>query len=217
MRPFSPQDNQALDAIICQRQTSRTFLAQMPDESLLLQIIEAGRQAPFGELAVFRQTDFRKFIVFPSNSQAIPALRKTLVAGLERVVENILKPQVQQHPVLKVPIKAFSNIINNGAEEVGKAPWLVVVAERRAIFPKVEQISLGYVLENMYLKATALGLGMQVISSVSLTGGDNPELCGLLGLASGEYGLDACNLGYTDKEPRLQARAVPQSSISWIT
>ncbi len=216
MNPFPAQDNKVLDTIIQSRQTSRTFLPESPDTALLNAVIEAGRQAPFGELAVFKQTDFRKFFVFPANSSALPKLRGVLMAGLQRVIDNTLTPQLEQHPVLKVPIKAFSNIINSGSSQVGAAPWFVVAAERRGVFPPVEQISLGYVMENMYLKATALGLGMQIISSVHVTGGDDPELCAILGITPGEFGLDACNLGFTDKEPRTEPRAVPISSVTWI-
>lgn len=216
MQPFSAAENKVLDQIIIQRQTSRTFLPETPDKSLVEAIIEAGRLAPFGELAVFKQTDFRKFFVIAATSGVITELRQVVMAGLQKLVDNTLKPRVEQNPVLKVPIKAFSNIINSGSAQIGAAPWFVIMAERRAEYPKVENVSLGYVMENMYLKATALGLGLQVISSIGITGGDDEQLCAILGIRPGEFGLDACNIGYTDKSSRLSPREVPVNSISWM-
>ena len=49
---------------------------------------------------------------------------------------------------------------------VETAPYFIVVAERRG-FPEIEQQSLAYCLENMWLKATVLNLGFQLVSATS--------------------------------------------------
>lgn len=49
---------------------------------------------------------------------------------------------------------------------VGPAPEFIVVAEKKG-FPEVEQQSLAHCLENMWLKANALDLGFQLVSSTA--------------------------------------------------
>src|SRR5665647_302111 len=49
---------------------------------------------------------------------------------------------------------------------VGTAPEFIVVSEKKG-FPAVEQQSLAHCLENMWLKATSLDLGFQLVSSTA--------------------------------------------------
>ncbi len=49
------------------------------------------------------------------------------------------------------------------ASGIGSAPYFIVGAEKKG-FPAVEQQFLAHCLENMWLKATALGLGFQLVS-----------------------------------------------------
>jgi len=66
---------------------------------------------------------------------------------------------------------------------IGSAPYFIIVAEKKG-FSMVEQQSLAHCLENMWLKATALGLGFQLVSATAQMD-DNPEFCALLGINSG--------------------------------
>jgi len=54
-------------------------------------------------------------------------------------------------------------------------PYYIVVAERSGI-PPAEQQSLAHCLENMWLKATALGLGFQLVSVTAQMGRDRSSL-----------------------------------------
>src|SRR5664280_1998331 len=61
---------------------------------------------------------------------------------------------------------------------IGTAPYFIIVAEKKG-FPAVEQQALAHCLENMWLKATALGLGFQLVSiTAQMT--DNPAFCKIL-------------------------------------
>ena len=79
----------------------------------------------------------------------------------------------------------------------GTAPFYIVVAEKKG-FPPVEQQSLAHCMENMWLKATALGLGFQIVSATAQMA-DNPKFCRILGLESGKWALMGCAVGYPAK------------------
>ncbi|MCC8153541.1 MAG: nitroreductase family protein [Tannerellaceae bacterium] len=53
-------------------------------------------------------------------------------------------------------------------------------------------------MENMWLTATSLGLGFQLISAIG-TVSNNDKFLKLLGLNKGEYALEGCLVGYSKK------------------
>ena len=79
----------------------------------------------------------------------------------------------------------------------------------------VQQQSLAHVLENMWLMATALGLGMHLVS-VTTTMTDDPAFCGILGLPVGEYALNGCAIGVPAQV--AEARALPDAAgaTTWL-
>ena len=81
---------------------------------------------------------------------------------------------------------------------VGTAPYFIIIAEKKG-FPRVEQQSLAHCLENMWLKATALDLGFQLVS-VTAQLADNPSFCAMLGINPGEWALNGCAVGYSAEE-----------------
>ena len=75
---------------------------------------------------------------------------------------------------------------------IGTAPYYIVVAERKG-YPPVELQSLAHCLENMWLKATALELGFQIVSITSEMA-QNPEFCNHSRDYPGRMGTDGvCN------------------------
>lgn len=96
----------------------------------------------------------------------------------------------------------------------GTAPYFIVVAERKG-FPPVEQQVLAHCLENIWLKATALGLGFQLVS-ITAQMADNPAFCTLLGISPGEWALIGCAVGYPVKElSPLSALRSMRSHAGW--
>jgi nitroreductase len=81
---------------------------------------------------------------------------------------------------------------------VGTAPEFIVVAEKKG-FPAVEQQSLAHCLENMWLKATALDLGFQLVSATAKMA-DNPSFCEMLRINPGEWALNGCAIGYSTEK-----------------
>jgi len=89
-----------------------------------------------------------------------------------------------------------------------------VIAERAAMMP-VQQQSLAHALENMWLMATALGLGMHLVSATT-TMGDDPVFCGLLGLPVGEYALNGCALGVPAQPSEARPSPDVGAATTWL-
>ena len=97
---------------------------------------------------------------------------------------------------------------------VGTAPYYIVVAEKKG-FPPVEQQSLAHCLENMWLKATALELGFQLVSITSQMSG-NAEFCRILGIPAGEWELAGCAVGYPKDELSPAIRPAVEDVTTWL-
>jgi nitroreductase len=96
---------------------------------------------------------------------------------------------------------------------VGTAPFYIVAAEKKG-FPPVEQQSLAHCMENMWLKATALGLGFQIVS-VTAQMADNPGFCRVLGLECGKWALMGCATGYPAEALSPSIRPSVREVTTW--
>lgn len=94
------------------------------------------------------------------------------------------------------------------------APDFIVIAEHRGI-PDLGPHALAHCLENMWLKATALGIAFQIIS-VTADMGDHQEFCRLLGLAPGEWDLMGCAFGYGAKPVNPSHRPPLAEVVTWL-
>ncbi len=81
--------------------------------------------------------------------------------------------------------------------------------------PAVQQQSLAHALENMWLMATALGLGMQLVTATSQMGGD-PDFCGVLGVPAGAYALNGCAIGVPTQPPEVRPAPDAAAVTSWF-
>ncbi len=102
----------------------------------------------------------------------------------------------------------------HGAPNIGKAPYFIVVAEQRGI-PPVEHLSLAHCLQNMWIKASALGLGMQLLSITQQLDTDE-EFCDLIKIPMGEFAIDSCLVGYSDMNPSIPKRPNLNRITEWI-
>ncbi|MGZ4847209.1 MAG: nitroreductase family protein [Halobacteriota archaeon] len=81
--------------------------------------------------------------------------------------------------------------------------------------PPVEQQSLAHCLQNMWLKATAPGLGFQLVSVTAQMGQDK-EFCSMLGVPDGEFGTNGCAIGYPVKRLQPVERSNARDVTTWI-
>jgi nitroreductase len=208
---ITPEHSAALDVIVRARHSVRAFSPIPPRKEDIEAIIQAGLLAPFGALAVAGKPDFRKVFVIRSSSSAMEAAVDILKNRMAKFADELEKK------VGPVPfMQNLKRIGKQGVSGVGNAPYFVVVGERKGMPPIAAQ-SLSYCLDNMWLKATSLGIGLQLISATMQMDSD-PDFCRLLGIPYGEYALDGCALGYpADKyQPPSVEYPTLGKSVSWL-
>ena len=208
---MTPVHSAALDAIIKARHSVRAFSPTPPSQETIEAIIQAGLLAPFAALAVAGKPDFRKVFVIRKSSSAMEAAANILKNRIAKQADELEKK------VGPVPfVQNLKRVGQQGVPGVGNAPYFVVVAERKGVPPVAAQ-SLSYCLHNMWLKATSLGIGLQLISATTQMDSD-PDFCRLLGIPDGEYALDGCVLGYpADKyQPPSVEYPTLGKSVSWL-
>lgn len=203
-----------LDYILSQRRSWREFSDVEVETEKIESIIEAGRLAPFAGL-VQRNTDvFRHFFVVHKDSEAAKVIKELVQDGRKAEVVRIKEEGLD----LKYPdvAKMVAGMSQQPANDVFVCPWLVIVAERGGL-PQREAVCLGYVLENMWLKATELGLGFKISSGVADIH-NTDALKELLGLPANEtYAFDACNIGYPKNPiPERSEHVKPAPAVKYF-
>ena len=217
IKPFDENSNKILDEIIIARRTIRAFTKEAPPRDCIEQILAAGLMAPYAALAVAGREDFRRLIVF---SQGTPAM-----AEAERLIQRAVRKRIDDavrargRALLPTdPDFAFLDrakaVADHGHPSLKTAPYYIVVAEYQGI-PAAGLQSLAHTLENMWLKATALGLAFQLVS-VTESLSEDKDFVKLLGLPYGEFVLDGCVIGYPAAEPPPVRRPQMAAAVKWL-
>ena len=216
-KAFSAEANAVLDEIILARRTIRAFADEAPPRGLIEQLIKAGLQAPYAALAVGGQDDFRRFIVFTRGTAAIAEAGRLIQRAVRKRLNDVQLVRGRA-PVAGDPDFAYLErvkaLAENGHPSLKSAPYFVVVAEYQGVPPAGFQ-SLAHTLENMWLKAAALGLAFQLIS-VTESMSEDEDFVRLLGLPFGEYVLDGCAVGYPAAEPGAARRLEMGRVTKWL-
>ncbi|WP_440947453.1 nitroreductase family protein [Methanosarcina sp. T3] len=213
------QQNIILDKILVERRSHRQFKQEFPSEEDIRGIIHAGLHAPFAAAAVGGIEDyFRRFFVLKKGSKSMTAAA-SLIFEEAAVMASNLESAMENDPELRTQARGFANRLAmikkmGQVPGVGTAPYFIVVAERKG-FPPVEQQSLAHCLENMWLKATALGIGFQLVS-ITAQMADNPAFCTLLGIPPGGWALMGCAAGYPVKELPPSNRPPIDEVTRWL-
>ncbi len=203
---FEHERAAAVAQVIGDRRSVRTFTDEAPPRAALEQILAAGLAAPYAAAMAPGSTLDRRFFVLPRGSEASAAA----------------KAAIQAHAVaalaggdLPAPLRARLKPVSEGRLlGVGTAPYYVVVAERGAMM-QVQQQSLAHALENMWLMATALGLGMHLVSATTAMG-DDPAFCTILGLPVGEFALSGCAIGVPAHASESRPAPVAGAATTWL-
>ena len=208
---IAPEHSVALDVIIRARRSVRAFSSTPPSEEAIEAIIQAGLLAPFGALAVAGKPDFRKVFVIRKPSASMEAVANIIKNRMAKQADELEK-KVGLVPFVQI----LKRIGQQGVPVVGSAPYFIVVGERKGM-PAIAAQSLSYCLQNMWLKATSLGIGLQLISA-TLQMDSDPDFCRLLSIPAGEYALDGCVLGYPadNYQPPSVEYPTLTKSVSWL-
>ena len=213
------QKNAILDGIILERRTHRRFKEEIPSDDVIMDIFHAGLHAPFAGAAVGNEKDyFRRFFIIRNNSKTMASLNPLIFGEVLRKASdlgNILEKNEQLRAQATGFVNRLAMIKKMGfVPGVGTAPFYIVIAEKKG-FPPVEQESLAHCLENMWLKATSLGLGFQLVSTTAQMA-DNVEFCRILGLQSGKWGLMGCATGYPVEKLSPSTRPSVKDVTTWL-
>ncbi len=202
--------NQVVDQVMRTRHSVRVFDKRMPEKSQIEAVLEAGRLAPYAGLANKDSDDFRRFFVIPTQSKIAEKIRK---ACFETLLVKLDMFEKAPDPRMEMMLKVMHIIKEKGLPE-WKAPYLIIIAERKG-FPSREESALGYCLENMWLKATALGIGLQIVSAITDLN-QGPVLSSILGLKEDEFIFDACQIGYPLEALEDKLRPEPKLLVEWM-
>ena len=213
------QKNACLDQILAERRSYRMFRPEFPPEDEIRHIIHAGLLAPFAAGAVGNASDyFRRFFVMKNGSQSMTAASPLVMAEIHRMADS-LHEEMKTNLGLREKAIGFAQrlvmIKKHGVVPgIGTAPYYIVVAERKG-YPPVELQSLAHCMENMWLKATALGLGFQLVSVTSEMS-QNPEFCKHLQINPNEWELMGCAIGYPSEELPPSIRPPVDDVTRWL-
>jgi nitroreductase len=203
---FSQESVAAIRQVIAARRSIRSFGDAVPAREALEEILAAGLAAPYAAAMAPGAALERRFFVLPRGSAALQAAAATIQA---HAVEALGADE------LPAPLRArLAPVAQGRIPGVGTAPYYVVVAERGSMMA-VQQQSLAHALENMWLMATALGLGMHLVS-VTSTMADDPAFCHILGLPVSEFALNGCAIGVPEQAPDARPRPEVSSVTRWL-
>ena len=196
----------AITRVIGERRSVRRFSDEAPAREALSQVLAAGLAAPYAAAMAPGATLDRRFYVLPRGSRALTAAAAAIQAHAVAALAGDQLPP---------PLRARLEPVAEGRIlGVGTAPYYVVVAERCAM-PAVQQQSLAHALENMWLMATALGLGMHLVTATTQMGED-AEFCGVLGVPSGEFALNGCAIGVPAQAPEARPAGDVSAVTTWL-
>lgn len=214
---FDEQDIKVLDRIIEARMSVRTFKEETPSDSMIKAVIHAGVYAPYAGLAVTGKMDFRRFFVIKKDNEILRSIneiiKETAKSNLEQLEKNF-----KVNPFLKEKsqgfVKRLSFISQVGLQDLIQAPCFVIIAERKGM-PPVEKQSLAHTMQNMWLKATVVGLGFRLMSMIENLE-ESKDFCKLLELPYGEFAFNGCIIGYQVNEPSKRSIMSVENVISWL-
>jgi len=213
------QKNAIFDRIIVERRSHRQYRQEFPPEDDIRDIIHAGLHAPFAAAAVHNTEEyFLRFFIMKRDSKSIIAASSLIFDEVTAEASN-LEHAMNNDPQLRKHATGFANRLAmikkmGKVPGVGTSPYFIIVAEKKG-FPAVEQQALAHCLENMWLKATALGLGFQLVSITSQMN-DNPAFCKILDIPPGEWALMGCAIGYPAEELSPSVRPTVDRVTRWL-
>ena len=188
------------------RRSTRGFAAEMPARAALEQILSAGFVAPYAAAMAPGNALDRRFFVLPRGSAALKAAAAAIQAYAAAALTAGEPP---------APLRSRLEPVAQGRIlGVGTAPCYVVIAERASVMP-VQQQALAHVLENMWLMATALGLGMHLVSVTTMMA-DDAAFCRVLRLPAGEYALNGCAIGVPAQAPEVRPSPSAAGVSTWL-
>lgn len=205
-----------LEAALRARRSVRRFTPEPPAVEAMTAILEAGLLAPYASPAGASLAECRRFFVLSRGTPAWSRAARLLSAEAGRLARRV--GWAVRLPWLRARWRPFAQrvqrIAAHGFPELETAPRIVIVAERRG-HPRMQPQSLAHAMENMWLEATALGLGFQLFSMVQIMA-IHPEFMALLGLEAGAWDLAGCAIGHPAQAPGPRRLPPLSEVVRWL-
>jgi nitroreductase len=211
-----PQHIAALEQIIRSRRSIRSFSGPVP-EDILRKIVESAVYAPYAAGTGISLPEIRKVFIFRQDSAAMTQAREIIAKQLRKAAFGI-GLLVRLLPFLSRKMQFFASRIKSTAENgipgLSQGSFYIVVAEKKG-FPAVEQQALAHVMQNMWLTATAYGVGFQLLSVTSSLA-KNRQFLDLLGLPPKQWALAGCIVGMPSRLPLTVRQRDTEHFIHWL-
>ncbi len=213
---LSQEENRLFDQVITRRRSIRAFKSEPPPEGWIEEVLFAGLQAPYAGLATQEDVPYRLFKVIRQGPNMIKV--QGLIKEQARVNLKQFEAEMANNAFLRANGQAFAkrleSIAEHGVPSLKNAPFFIVVAERKGV-PSVEFESLAHCLQNMWLKATALGLGFQLLSVTKMLS-QNRQFFQLMNLEYGQFLLNGCAMGYPQHSPAEKCLFPIRDITTWL-
>ncbi len=125
-------------------------------------------------------------------------------------------------PFLRKKMQPFSNKLNtlskHGIPSLHEAAHFIIIVEKKRVppgYPPIEKQSIAHAMQNMWLTATNLGLGFQLITETDILS-KNKLFLTLLGLSRGNYVIDGCVIGFPKTYPERRKDINIDDYATWI-
>jgi nitroreductase len=125
---------------------------------------------------------------------------------------------VRFFPFFRPKMAFFANRISTTAEKgippLTEGSFYIVAAEKKG-FPPLASQTLAHVMENMWLTATAHGVGLQILSVTNGLAKNKPFMQ-LLNLPPGQWALNGCIVGIPKHLPKDKRERHTEHFIRWV-
>lgn len=208
---------ETLSAIIRARRSLRSFTNAVPPTDGMKEILQSAIFAPFGRATDLPPKDIRKIFVFSQGTENINIARELLLGQIRRVARKV-NIVLLLFPFFRKKMGPFSKRISalaeNGIPGLAEGAFYIVVAVKKG-FPSMEKQTIAHAMQNMWLSATAQGLGFQLVSITGIMS-KNKEFMQLLGLKPGDYELDGCVIGVPKMAPEPREERHLEDFVTWV-
>lgn len=200
--------------VLRSRRSIRRFSSEKPSLQAIEKLTEAGQYAPFALIGTSGKGPVRTFFVLERDSARRIAVQHAFATRARRMAQlggtwlgpHILRilDIIRTRRILPITVYRQMGVLMRQAasqtghfKEISTAPYWIIVAEKRrtpAMATALVRQSLAHSLQNMWIMATAMGLGFQLVSLASMLA-DDASVCEALDIQPGEFEFDACLVG----------------------
>ncbi len=211
----------SLTEIIQSRRTIRSFMTEIPPIEYIKEIIQSAMFAPYGGATGLSVNEIRKIFVFSQHTESMEKAREILRSQLKKKARKMNMLLILL-PFLRKKMQPFSNKLDalskHGIPSLYEAPHFIIIVEKKRVppgYPPIEKQSIAHAMQNMWLTATNLGLGFQLITETGILS-QNKEFLKLLGLSQANYAIDGCVIGFPKTSPERREDITIDNSATWI-